>query len=70
MIKHCLGNSQINSEFFYNISFPAEQTQKFTRTTSTSRYILFIHSPKLKKFSTLEKTLFHYRIPQKNIEEP
>ena len=49
MIKHCLGNSQINSipawskAFSYRTSLYKQtwQTQKFTRTTRASRYYSF-----------------------------
>ena len=61
IIKHCLGNSQINSipawskEFSY-ITF-LYRTNAKVYAYNQSEQILFIHSAKLKKFSTLKAHL-------------
>ena len=61
MIKHCLGNSQINSipawskEFSY-ITFPHRTLAK-VNAWARADILVFIHSAKSKKFSTLKLTL-------------
>ena len=61
MIKHCLGNSQINSipawsKKFSYITFPYRTLAK-VYALARADIKLFIHSAKSKKFSTLKLTL-------------